>query len=59
MGEELSVGTTATPDEAAELRKRALARLAARADSGDFDLLLDKEQLRRPPPGASASCPSP
>ncbi|MBK3573144.1 hypothetical protein JHN63_04770 [Streptomyces sp. MBT65] len=59
MGEDLSVGTTPTPDEAAERGKRALARLAARADSGDFDLLLDKEYRRRPHSGASASRPSP
>ncbi|MEV0734416.1 hypothetical protein AB0I51_00295 [Streptomyces sp. NPDC050549] len=59
MGEELSLGTTATPDEAAERRKRALARLAARADCGDFDLLPGEEHRRRPHPGASASHPSP
>ncbi|MFH9858453.1 type II toxin-antitoxin system VapB family antitoxin [Streptomyces sp. NPDC017202] len=35
--------------EGVERKKRALAlaRLAARADAGDFDMLLDKENHRR------------
>ncbi|MFJ9715026.1 type II toxin-antitoxin system VapB family antitoxin [Streptomyces sp. NPDC101213] len=35
--------------EGVERKKRALAlaRLAARADAGDFDMLLDKENYRR------------
>ncbi|WP_155054776.1 type II toxin-antitoxin system VapB family antitoxin [Streptomyces blattellae] len=35
--------------EGVERKKRALAlaRLAARADAGDFDVLLDKENYRR------------
>ncbi|MEV6615714.1 type II toxin-antitoxin system VapB family antitoxin [Streptomyces sp. NPDC051051] len=35
--------------EGAERKKRALAlaRLAARADAGDFDMLSDKENYRR------------
>ncbi|MDQ1045816.1 type II toxin-antitoxin system VapB family antitoxin [Streptomyces sp. V4I2] len=35
--------------EGVERKKRALAlaRLAARADAGDFDMLLDKESYRR------------
>ncbi|SMF06704.1 DUF2191 domain-containing protein [Streptomyces sp. Amel2xC10] len=37
--------------EGVERKKRALAlaRLAARADAGDFDLLLDKENILRRP----------
>jgi Arc/MetJ family transcription regulator len=40
---------TAALKEGVERKKRALAlaRLAARADAGDFDLLLDKENYRR------------
>ncbi|WP_416966034.1 type II toxin-antitoxin system VapB family antitoxin [Streptomyces sp. Agncl-13] len=40
---------TAALKEGVERKKRALAlaRLAARADEGDFDLLLDKENYRR------------
>lgn len=40
---------TAALKEGVERKKRALApaRLAARADAGDFDLLLAKENYRR------------
>lgn len=40
---------TATLNAKAARKKRALAlaRLAARADAGDFDVLLDKDSYRR------------
>ncbi|MBJ7904584.1 type II toxin-antitoxin system VapB family antitoxin [Streptomyces sp. NPDC004549] len=40
---------TAALKEGVERKKRALAlaRLAARADAGDFDMLLDREDRRR------------
>ncbi|MFJ4003264.1 type II toxin-antitoxin system VapB family antitoxin [Streptomyces sp. NPDC090023] len=40
---------TAALKEGVERKKRALAlaRLAARADAGDFDILLDKQNYRR------------
>ncbi|MEU3984101.1 type II toxin-antitoxin system VapB family antitoxin [Streptomyces sp. NPDC026672] len=40
---------TAALREGVERKKRALAlaRLAARADAGEFDVLLDKENYRR------------
>ena len=52
----IAFGTTTKKDtvnaalrEGVERKKRALAlaRLAARADAGDFDELLDKENYRR------------
>nr|WSY54692.1 hypothetical protein OG999_34205 [Streptomyces sp. NBC_00886] len=60
MGEELPAEAAAALEEAVERKKRplAVARLAARPDAGDFDLLLDKENYRRQHPGGGASSPS-
>jgi Arc/MetJ family transcription regulator len=47
--------------EGVEGKKRALAlaRLAARADAGDFDVLLGKETDRRGAPPSTSSTPVP